>query len=486
MFAAIRLPRFRLQAALRWREEVPAAVALVDGDIRRGQILELSDAAAASQVEPGMAPAQALARCPELSIILRAPAQEAACRALLLGIAREFSPRVEATADGVCTVDLTGAPRSVCWQRLGEDIVARCAEEGLQARAGLARHPEHAWLAACQAVPVNVVYDGARFSEALPLTALDPSPELCGVLADWGIRTVGQFLELPKEAVIERLGPEAAALRNRVTGQSRRVLRLAQEPEEYVETYEFEGGIETTEPLLFLLRRFADGLSRRLRNVHRVAEGMELALPLDGAPEYRRTFTIPAPTAEADVWFRILSTHLESLTLEHQPTGVWLRIQASDPANRQLHLFENSLRDPNRFGETLAQLKAVAGEACVGVPQPMDTHRPGAFRMEEFAELASGEPVESRRKGLPLRRYRPARPAQVRLVNNAPTWMQSPGVQGVVERVAGPYCVSGDWWEAAPWTVEEWDVQLADGAGLLRLAKWPGGRWTLEGAYDVC
>ena len=117
MFAALWLPTFRLQAALRWRNVVGPA-GLVDADAAKGAILEINSAAEASRLQPGLTPAQALARCPALRIVPRSPAQERTCQALLVELALEFSPRVEATRDGLCTLDLSGAEKGACWQRL--------------------------------------------------------------------------------------------------------------------------------------------------------------------------------------------------------------------------------------------------------------------------------------------------------------------------------------------------------------------------------
>jgi len=478
MFAALWLPNFRLQSALRWRE-VRGAAALVDGEAAKGVLLEANAAALAAGVEIGSTPAQALARCPELQIAMRSPAQETACGQLLAELAQEFSPVVEATRDGLCTLDLSGAARRACWQKMGEEMVARCVQEGLEARVGLAPHPDHAWLAACRAQPVNVVYDGASFCASLPMSVLEPSAELRTVLTDWGIHTVGEFMKLPAAGVIERLGPEATELRRRVSARTRRVLAPVRPAERFVEAFDFDYAIETTEPLLFLLRRFVDALGARLRNTHRVADSLSLTLPLDGGADHARTFSIPAPTADAEVWFRILSTYLESLSLKRQPVGVRLEARAANPAGRQLNLFESALRDPNRFGETLAQLKALVGEDGVGVPQPADTHRPGAFALQPFEE-ASGEGA-SNLKGLPLRRHRASGRLAVKLAHERPAWVEK---LGPVARAEGPYRLSGEWWEQSWWT-EEWDVELAGGE-VLRLARKASGEWSREGDYEVC
>jgi protein ImuB len=49
---------------------------------------------------------------------------------------------------------------------------------------------------------------------------------------------------------------------------------------------------------------------------------------------------------------------------------------------------------------------------------------------------------------------------------------------------AGPWRVTGEWWDADPWSRDEWDVELADGL-LCRLTRDRiRGHWYLDGVYD--
>ncbi len=480
MHAAILLPKFRLQAVLRWRDS-EGPVAVIDGTANKGVVLEATEAAGAFGVGPGVTSAQAMARCETLRLLARVPAQERAANAALVEAALSFSPKVEWTADGVATVDLWNASRTVCWQQLGERMIGRLAAVDLRGCVGVAKNPDHAMLAARRAAEttgglaeeaVCVVRDAGEFFAKLPMEVLvGGTSDFLTVLADWGVRTVGEFAKLPKEAVIERLGPEAGLTWQQIGGRSKRVLRLVSPPEEYVEAFEFEMPVETTEPLLFLLRRFVDSLGSRLREAGRVVGRMTLTLPVDGGPEVRRVFSVPAPTTDAAVLFRILDTYLESLKLEAQPTGVRLEVGAERPLNCQLQLFGQGLKDPNRFGETLARLQAVVGENAVGVPCAADTWRPGAYELAgtEGLDLDVDDEdtaVVEERVGLPLRRVRGGG-REIRKED--------------VVRSVGPYRVSGDWWEDE-WIAEEWDVELRSGE-VVRVAK-RGGGWAVVGGYE--
>src|SRR5438045_2897405 len=76
------------------------------------------------------------------------------------------------------------------------------------------------------------------------------------ILRRWGIDSLGQFAALKKEAVASRLGPVGVELWERASGKATRLLKLIPVGESFEETFEFESEIETSEPLLFMLRRF--------------------------------------------------------------------------------------------------------------------------------------------------------------------------------------------------------------------------------------
>lgn len=482
MFACLLLPDFSLQAALRWRE-VSGSAAVVEE--KSGLLREVNAVARSRGITPGQTGPQAMARDGGIVLLPPAVAQEECLGHLLVDRALTLSPDVECTAAGVVTADLRRAARGLCWQQTGDGLVAQFRQDQLDLQVGVALTPDLALLAARGARPVAIVYQAAAFAAALPVGALDPPENLRRTLADWGVGTVGEFLRLSKTGVVERLGGEAQDVLRRVSGRHKRPLRLVRQRPDYAEAFDFEYEVDTTEPLLFLLRRFLTDLTARLGDAGRVARGMTLDIPLDDGSRHERTFSVPAPTAEGEALFRILHTYLETLHLPQRPVGVRLRLEAADPARDQLQLFESALRDPNRFGETLARLKALLGNDRVGVPVAADTHEPDRFTLREAFVQAPRQPGKSGvSHGLPLRRYRPPETVRVEVENGHPAAVVSRRATGTVARRAGPYRLSGRWWDAGRWEIEEWDVELVEG-GLYRLAR-RGRTWTVEGCYDVC
>ena len=267
---------------------------------------------------------------------------------------------------------------------------------------------------------------------------------------------------------------------------------------------DFEHPVETVAPILFALNRMLEQLCSRMRLLHRVAAGLLLRFALDNGEAYERRFTVPAPSREEAVLLRILETHLETLQFEASLTGAILKIEATTPSSQQLALFENPLRDPNRFGETLARLRALVGEDRVGVPVASNTYRSDVFVLADPTNEFVARETNTLEKpcggvgslngvllGLPLRRFRPAVAAQVQLKAYQPAYVASGVVSGPVVECRGPFRLSGDWWDSHPWHSEQWDVLLGGSArGLYRLCLnltgvATAGGWLVEGCYDA-
>src|SRR2546423_1108839 len=143
-----------------------------------------------------------------------------------------------------------------------------------------------------------------------------------GILRRWGIESLGQFAVLEKEAVAARLGPIGIELWERATGKTTRLLKLIPVRESFEEGFGFENEIETSEPLLFMLRRFLQQFSVRLGALHLVARELQLEITFSDPPpegsaaadknSYSPRFKIPEPTNNVETLFRMLQTHLEN------------------------------------------------------------------------------------------------------------------------------------------------------------------------------
>lgn len=482
-FAVLCVPNFALQAVSRAEPDLAGQpLALAVGEGRKAMIAEASREA--RDVTPGLAVTLAFARCPGLVIRPRDPAAEAEATRLLLAAAFTLSPRVEKTGDGCCTIDLQGTDTARTTAQL-HACVAELAVAGITARAGAGATPLLAYYAAQRAEPVCVVNDAQQFLAPLPLVTAAPTSAQCEVLHGWGITTLGQLTALPKAEVGRRLGTDGVALWERAAGETTRVLELVEPTKTFVAEWDYEPPIESMEPLLFRLRRFAECVALELRGANLVAEKISLSLLLEDDNEHRRDFRLPEPSANVEAWMRVFHAHLENVSTAARVTGARLSATPARPPEKQDGLFDTGLRDPASFWENLAKVGAIVGDDCVGTPVLVDTWKPDAVVLEKPAENVpppEDEPVHPPR-GLTLRRFRPPWPARVEMAEHRPRALDGNQLHEQVSEALGPFRLSGSWWKPQDaWRVEIWQVETASGA-IYQLAHTPEG-WCVEGVLD--
>jgi protein ImuB len=400
----------------------------------------------------------------------------------LTALGFEFSPLVEQTAADTVTLDASGLDRLF---GLPQDVAAamarRAAESGIKASIALASNPDAAICAARGFAGVSIIPygDEAKFLGTLPLSLLAPTPELHETLERWGIRRFQDLAALPPLGIAERLGPEGLRLRELARGEAERKLLPIEEPPRFADEIELEYPVELLEPLAFLLARLLNGLCTRLATRALATDELRLRLKLENRSTHESTLRLPVPSLDSKAFLKLLQLDLEA----HPPAAPVLHVRMEmnpvKPLAAQSGLFVLAAPEPVKLEITLARIKALVGEGRVGRPELLDTHRPGAFRMgsgahHAFARLSQPE--------LALRIFRPPRSARVAIASGQPRFIAAEGIRGQVLEFAGPWRTAGDWWTIDPWSRDEWDVALSDGA-LYRIYCEPRG-WFVEGSYD--
>jgi protein ImuB len=456
--------------------------ALLDPD--GAHVIELTDTAEQAGIHPGMSTSQAIARAGQLVLYRRSLSAEKQLQETLLQLVYRYSPLIENSAPGICTLDLKGkrVQKHQPWLR---ELLMQLRGIGFKAQAGIGPNPEIALQAAKIADPILEISEDCTLLQSLALESLNPSPFLLDILKSWGVRTLGGLTRLPREEIGERLGLEALSLWDRAVGRSANVLRLVQPPETFKESIDFDQRLETLEPLLFILRRFLESLSLRIESVYLLIAELRLTLGLEGGEKIIRILQIPVPTRDMEALFGISSQYLETLQTAAPVTSFHLEAIPSRPTGHQFDLFQGGLRDPNRFFQTLARLAALVGNEMVGIPKRIDTHRPDSLQML-IPEL-SWSPKEVKKSGPPktgpgLRRYRPGITARVELGDGKPSLMRSSLISGKILEARGPWKLSGNWWDQTRWETMEWDIAL-DNGGIYRIAQ-RQDQWEVVGVYD--
>lgn len=404
----------------------------------------------------------------------------------LITLAAQFSPIIEATSPNTVTFNVAGLERLF---GLPQDIAAaihrRAGETGVRAALALAANPDAAICAARGFPGVHVLphNDEGKFLAPLPVTLLEPSPELLETLTCWGIRRFGELGALPPLGIAERLGPEGLRMRTLARGEAERKLRTIDDPLRFEDEIDLEYPVALLEPLAFLLARLINGLATALAARTLATDEVRLRLRLEDRTTHERTLRLPVPSLDTKAFLKLMQLDLEAHLPPAPVVHLWMGVKPVKPQTSQSGLFIPAVPEPVKLELTLARIRAIVGRDRVGVPRLDDTHRPDAFHWKNG--LPGTEIQHSARQIQPrlaLRVFRPPRAATVALSSGQPGFVHASNIRGKVVEFAGPWRTSGDWWTADAWQRDEWDVALSDGA-LYLLSCTPYG-WFVDGSYD--
>jgi protein ImuB len=293
MIVCVLIPRFALTTALGDRTELlqsPVALAPEPGGTQ--QVGEVSLAAEAFGVHPGMRLGESLARCPRLTLVPPDPAGVADLWERLLVRLESVGAAVEPERPGLVCFDARGLLRL----HGGTEGVLRAARTALRmpARFGVAPSRFAAVAAATRARtrrPEIVGGTGGRggghrelaraYLAPLPVTLLRARPALAGLpeaLERLGIRTLGELAALPAAALADRFGkPGLLAYELARGGDSALSPRPASEfLREALELPEAASGIQLERGLGLLIDRLLARRERRGRTLRSVVISAKL------------------------------------------------------------------------------------------------------------------------------------------------------------------------------------------------------------------
>ncbi|HEV8471430.1 MAG TPA: hypothetical protein VGR82_01530 [Methylomirabilota bacterium] len=474
----------RAEPALR---EAPLAI-VVGAPVKH--VVDVNAAARERGVCPGLSEAEAVARCPGL--LRRADSAErlAAARRALLDACSGVSPRLEDAAPGLVYVDVAGLGRLVGADPAIADRLARAARAvGLPAKIGVAATRTAARIAAQARLGVIAPGDEARVLAGVELSALQWPPDVAAALGRWGVRTLGELASLPRPALAARLGPMGLAAHDVSRGIDETPWSPWTPPPYWEEAQELDWEIDALGSLMAVLERVVQRLTARLAAAHLAADGLELRLALAGGGHHARALALACPMDEP----RPLVTLLEHDLAARPPQGaiIGVALQASVvPRRAVVGVLGRSAPPAVRDLATVwARLVALVGAERVGAVALADSHHPDAFvpiPLDIDAPVGADPVPADGPAVLALRRLRP--PRRVHVVTDGER--RPAAVHGALTpeaRVlgcAGPWRVSGEWWDEGAWARDEWDAALDDDT-LCRLARDPrSDEWFLDGVYD--
>jgi protein ImuB len=395
-FAAVVLPSLRIELVRTEMPDVGGPLALViareGGAVKDERSLlgntrldEVSPEAHAVGVRPRQTIAAARAKYSALAV-----------RVVKLGVVEEALSRIAEAllAFGTTTafdlesntvwVDVTGCAHLHGGEEpLRERIEACVVAMHHACRVSIADGPLVAAAVARHAAKVVPSGHNAEGLAPLPIRALPLPDDATAWLERLGLGTVGDLQRLPRSSLAVRLGADAPRIMGLLGGQDDTPLKPYVPPAVPEESATLEYGIETTEPLFFVMKKLCDGLACRLAGrVMAVAE-LDVVLGLDRAfapssPQRILSLVLSAPLTEADELLRVVRARLESYMIEAPILSVKLRAVTIAPRQRsQLHLFVPEAKAARVIPRLAAELEAILGRGTVGTLHLGDRWLPG-------------------------------------------------------------------------------------------------------------
>ncbi len=423
IYACVIATAFPLQSRLRFRPDLQGKpIAILDGEPPGERVCSVSEAARKLGVTVGMTKAE-LELYPGVLALPRSYAHESSARAALLECAGCFSPLVEDHSSDLCflcVLDITGTDtlfgsREVLGEKLRKQVQALCMEASVTASSNfyasvcLARGYFSGERSGVRAVPCGTE---SYALAPLPLSVLALSQEHTDTFAMWGISTLGELAQLKETELITRLGQQGKTFRLLARGEAPHLFQAIEPGFVLEERMELDVPVELLDSLLFIAGVMLDQLIVRVQLQILSLASITLQLGLEDGTVHTRTVRPALPNNDRQLWLKL--AHLDLLA--HPPTSairsLSLSAEPGSTSKVQMGLFSPQTPEPMRLDVTLARIRSIVGEGCVGSAELDDTHRADAYHLKQFfvpaGAPASSSATESGAQRMAMRQVRPA------------------------------------------------------------------------------
>jgi len=443
-----------------WRGDQPRAdlVVFTDREGNAIRVTALSPAALRAGLTAGLTLADARARVPELVAIERDHGAEAWLLAQVVVQGGRYTPMVAAEPPDGVVLDIQGCTHPFGGERgLARDLVRRIKRQGIACRLGAGDTPEAARAR-------------SRFAEApggdlkaLPVEALEQSPEVTVALRRAGLKTIGDLATRPRAMLAARFGGLALRLTRLLEEEDRRITPERPLPPVFA-LRNFAEPIARTEHALAVLEELLGEASVTLLERHE--GGRRFAVRLfrsDGAVPGLAVET-GRPVRDPALVMRLFRERLDALSDPIDPgfgfDGVRLDVGALEPLAPHQDGLEGKEGDAEPLAELIDRLVARLGPERVRRIAPVDSHIPEcAMSLVEpqtstkWEGAAEGEPTLR-----PLNLLDP--PHRIEVIHGLPEGPPRRFAWGrrahEVTGWEGPERISAEWW------------RRCDGGGLTR------------------
>ncbi len=444
-WACLLLPHLALDAVLRRLPDPDVALALVTGPTQRRILHAVSPAARRLGLRRGMllSAAQVLTR--EFRIQDHDPEDEAQARRLLATWAYGYSSQVSTDMAHALVLEI-GASRALFgdWPAIEQRLRSELVELGFRHRLVAAPNPF-----AARAL-VNV-HDGVEIEEGHLERALGQIPiersglpsEVVISLARSGLRKLQTVFALPRDSMARRFPPGVLQHLDAMRGWHVPPLNWFQPPDRFEARIEFEQEVESSQALLFPLRRLTQDLSAFLFSRDGGVQQFVLLFEHEQRPDSTLAVGLLTPEREASVLFELARSRLDHLRLPAATRGLRLVAEKLPPfVPGARDLFDLRPQQAIPWEQLRERLRARLGDEAVHGLAIQQDHRP-----ERASSTGPHQPMPDQA---------PPRP----------TWLLPRPIPlrgHDLQIVAGPERIESGWWDCGDIRRDYYVVETREG-----------------------
>lgn len=400
----------------------------------------------------------------------------------------QFSPIVGVEASDNLCLDVTGLDQLFGSEHaIVNQIMRAFGRRGLAIRLAIADTIGAAWaLAHYGTAPWTVVRWIAEL-RPLPVEALRLDGEV-EMLAELGVKCIGQLLEIPREALVCRFGPHLLMRLNQAMGNIPQPVTSHRPPPEILLERSFEYPVENRQALEEVL---GDLLKRAASEIEARQQGA-LQVRCDLRSEQRAIdFTVGLfrPSASAGHLLELATMQLDRIALPGPIDRVTVAMVTSAPLSTwQQELFDDSRReDRRRVGLLVDRLSNRLGREAVVRARPQQEAQPElAVRYEPLAGVMQSKSKQRfRTLPRPLRlEVRPQPIEALAVIPDGPPRQFRWRGDHHVRRAWGPERIQTGWWRGRYVQRDYYRVETDAGKRFWLFRELRSDDWFLHGAFD--
>ncbi len=433
-WACILLPHLAMDGVLRGCAEPEAARVLISGPSQRRVLHAVNPAAAALGLKPGQSLVTAQALATGFEIHPYEPDAQSEWHRFLAAWAYQFSSQVSLQYAQSLIIEIEHSlalfgpwPKFVTRER--QKLYA-C---GVRHRIALAPNPVAARALANARDGLSVDEAGlAALLGQLPVARAGFGGSASAAFARMGIRTVKQLQGLPRASINRRFAPDVLRQLDALLGERAFVLQPYQPPDVFELRIELGYEVESSQALLFPLRRLTSDLAAFLAGRDGSVQRFALLLEHEDRPTTTLEIGLLAAERDASLLFEIARSRLEQAKIPAPVRQFGLRadqLPAFVPEHREL--FDTRPQQSMPWEQLRERLRARLGDQSVHGLRVHADHRP------EYAWRGEAAPAAgSTSNSLPS----PVRPGW--LLRTPQPW---PGASP--ELLSAPERIESGWWD---------------------------------------